>query len=345
MQHSNKREIVNRSVKILIFIAGFILLNCVCNFVFVARDTEKQSRQMWQGYSECEDIDLMFMGTSVGNMVRTEVVDEIVGSNSYNMCTPNQFFGTTIDAVKLVANQHPVKKIIILSGFSSLEEAEDYRAFSAFHNSLYASCSPAVKNEHIMQEMLKRSVSKENVNKPFSMNLWYKWVVGGQKSLGAVKDILIDKVQSLKSGYADEQVAYVINPDEKKYNRIEPAEYAYETDDSKNSWSTCDVSDEALEDLDYIIKYCNANDIEVTVIHTLHRSDYAMKYENEYPEIDTFFRKFVEERGAKYYNMDNEANIRSLFSDDMFVDDEHMGEEGKDEISTIMATLIKEGKL
>ncbi len=106
--------------------------------------------------------------------------------------------------------------------------------------------------------------------------------------------------------------------------------------------SSIDIDARSLKNLDDMANYLKANDIDFTVIVTPHRSDVMEKYGNEYEIIDSYLDEFVTKRGGKYINIDTDAELRNQLPDDMFMDQEHIVDEGNRLVSSKIAMLLKE---
>ena len=85
-----------------------------------------------------------------------------------------------------------------------------------------------------------------------------------------------------------------------------------------------------------------ANDIAAYVIVSPHRLDERQMYGDEYEVLDEFLDEFVTERGARYFNFDDNEEIRQeLDGQDSFKDVEHLNFEGSLIFSRYIAKYVE----
>lgn len=106
----------------------FLLINMLLSFLL--ETVNGASEMMWKGYYAQEEIDTIFIGSSLcQGTFDPQIFDERLGTESYNMGTPLQAMPQTLKALETALEDHDIKTVIFGMGFSSLkldalEEAE-----------------------------------------------------------------------------------------------------------------------------------------------------------------------------------------------------------------------------
>ncbi len=326
------------TIRIILFILLFATITTIMNFVFVQSNWASIDR--WEQYSAKDNVDTLFVGSSVGWVVVPQTIDGLNGTSSVNMSTPNQFYKTSFEAVRFISRQQPLQSVVLLTGFDCLERAEDYTAATAFLRAQYETASLIQREKAVITQKLGRYTDPMFLSSVDSVNIWFDWVESFTYTIPEIYKNVAYRLSRRNPGYNLDFSTPI--------DRINPPNYENILIDDdielakKMDLSSIDIDARSLKNLDDMANYLKANDIDFTVIVTPHRSDVMEKYGNEYEIIDSYLDEFVTKRGGKYINIDTDAELRNQLPDDMFMDQEHIVDEGNRLVSSKIAMLLKE---
>jgi len=322
-------------VRIILFISIFATLIGIMNFYLVQSNWASIDR--WEQYSAKDDIDTLFVGSSVGWVVVPRTIDGLNSCRCVNLSTPNQFYKTSLEAVRFVSKQQPLSMVVLLTGFEGLESSEDYAAAMAFNKAQYET-APLIQREAAAFALkMGRYTDPKFLTSVDSINAWFDWVESFTYSIPEIYKNVAYRRSRKDPGYALDFT--------KKVERKEPQSTTSVKDDISKAQSLdlshIDIDNRSLERLDEMASYLTANDVRFVVIVTPHRSDAGEELGEEYGIIDSFLEDFVTKRGGEYFNIDSDPALRELLPDNMFMDREHIVDEGNDIVSTKIAELLR----
>lgn len=105
--------------KIKIF-SVFLILNMLLSFLL--EPARGASEIMWEGYYKEEELDTVFIGSSLcQGTFDPYVFNRRLGVKSYNMGTPLQAMPQTVKALETALKDHDIKTVIFGMGFSTLK--------------------------------------------------------------------------------------------------------------------------------------------------------------------------------------------------------------------------------
>jgi hypothetical protein len=325
-----------KTIRIILFISIFMAIMRLMNYCLVQSNWASIDR--WEQYSKKDEIDTLFVGSSVGWVVVPRVIDENNGFISANMSTPNQFYKTSNETVRFISTRQPLKRVVLLTGFEGLENPEDYVAAEAFITAQYETAPMVVRESAIFAEKIGRYTDPKFLTSTDSMNIWFDWVEGFTYSFPEI-------IKNIGYRNGRRNKPYTLDITE-RYERLNAAVPGAATDEDIRraadlNLSSLDIDVRTLKILDDMASYLAANDIRFTVIVTPHRSDVGAGYGGEYETIDAFFKDFVTKRGGEYYNIDADPDLRAQLPDEMFKDEEHIVDEGNNTVSMKIAELLR----
>lgn len=99
---------------------------CILNIAasFLIEPANGSSETMWKEYYQEEEIDTIFVGSSVCSAdFAPDIFDERLGVKSFNMGTPAQEIEQTIRAVEVAFAEHEIETVIYGMGFFSLQNS------------------------------------------------------------------------------------------------------------------------------------------------------------------------------------------------------------------------------
>ena len=331
------KKYIFTSIKIILFVSIFAVIIHVMNFYFVPSNWASIDR--WEQYSDKSDVDTLFVGSSVGWVVVPRTINGINNCQSVNMSTPNQFYKTSKEAIRFVSCQQPLQTVVLLTGFEGLESAEDYGAAEAFLEAQYETAGIWQRAWAIFAEKAGRYKDPVFLKSVDSMNIWFDWVENSTYSLPEIVKNVAYRRERAEKSYAFDM--------SKSVERMEPgrASAVPVSEDIKAlremNLSSIETDTRTLKELDEMAAYLKANDIRFVVIVTPHRSDAKEGYGAEYDIIDSYLEDFVTKRGGEYYNIDVDPELRAKLPDDMFMDQEHIVDEGNNIVSEKIAQLLR----
>ena len=325
------------SFRIILFLAILAAITRVMNFILAPSNWASIDR--WEQYSEKEDVDTLFVGSSVGWVVVPRTIDGENNCRCVNMSTPNQFYKTSLEAVKFACAQHPIDTVVLLTGFEGLESPEDYGAAEAFLKAQYET-APVIKRESaVFAEKIKRYTDPVFLTSVDSMNIWFDWVENTTYLLPEIYKNVAYRYDRLDKSYTFDMSKRI---DRNKVYKLNRGLTENDIRAAKElNLAGLNIDPRSLKELDAMAAYLEANSIRFVVIVTPHRSDVAAGYGDEYGIIDSYLEDFVTKRGGKYYNIDIDPDLREKLPDDMFMDREHIVDEGNDIVSVKIAGLLR----
>ena len=326
-----------KTVRIILFISIFALIIHVMNFCLVASNWASIGR--WEQYAAGNDYDTLFVGSSVGWVVVPRTIDGLNNCRCINMSTPDQFYKTSLDAVRFISCQQPLDTVVLLTGFEALERPEDYAAAASFLDAKYETAPVAQRIGAVLADKLGRYTDADFLVSADSINVWFDWVERFTYSMPQI-------VKNIAYRRGRKDPGYVLDLN-KTVDRIDPADDA--PSDLKDDLikgkelklSSISINPVSLEKLNDMAAYLEANSIRFVVIVTPHRSDVRAGYGDEYEVIDTYLRDFVTKRGGDYFNIDTDRELRDQLPDSMFMDREHIVDQGNEIVSERIAQLLR----
>ena len=321
-------------ISIILFVSIFAVIVHVMNFCLVASNWASIDR--WEQYAGNDDYDTLFVGSSVGWVVVPRTIDGLNGCRCVNMSTPDQFYKTSLEAVRFISRRQPLQTVVLLTGFDGLERPEDYAAAAAFLDAQYETAPFRQRIAARLSDRIGRYADMDFLSSTDSINIWFDWVERFTYSIPQIYKNISYRQSRKDPGYRLDMTERIA--------RTEPeTDPAFRDEDIAEipSFSTLDINTLSLEKLDEMASFLAANNIRFVVIITPHRSDTKVAYGDEYDAIDQYLEKFVTTRGGEYYNIDDDPSLRELLPDDMFKDQEHIVDEGNDLVSTKIAQLLR----
>lgn len=323
-------------IRAVLFIIIFAVIIHIMDFCLVVSNWASIGR--WEQYSSDDGYDTLFVGSSVGWVVVPRTIDGLNNCRCVNMSTPDQFYKTSLEAVRFIACQQPLETVVLLTGFDGLEREEDYAAAAAFLDAQYETAPFIQRERAILTDRLRRYANIDFLSSVDSINIWFDWVERFTYSLPQMYKNISYRLERLDPGY-------VLNMD-KSIDRIDPGKegssVAKDIEKAeKLNLSSIDIDSHALEKLDALASYLGANGIRFVVIVTPHRSDVRAGYGDEYDTVDEYLEEFVTKRGGEYFNIDDDPALREELGDEMFMDQEHIVDEGNNLVSEKIAQLLR----
>ena len=324
-------------IRIILFISIFAVIIHIMNYCLVASNGASIDR--WEQYAKSDDYDTLFVGSSVGWVIVPRTIDGINDCHCVNMSTPDQFYKTSLEAVKFVSCRQPLDEVVLLTGFDALERSEDYAAAASFLEAQYETAPTMKRYSAVFADKIGRYSDKEFLTSADSINIWFDWV---ERFTYSIPQIV--KNMAFREGRKDP--GYVLDMN-KSIERTDPGSANKDTTEQDiesalgMNLTNLEINSDSLKKLDEMASYLKANGIRFSVIVTPHRSNVRAQYGDEYELIDSYLEEYVTKRGGRYFNIDSDPELREQLPDDMFMDKEHIVDEGNDIVSKKIAQLLR----
>lgn len=274
-------------------------------------------------------LDTVYIGTSLTyHAIRPDIMDEALGTNSFNLATAAQPLMGTYYLIREAADENPLKKVYlgIIMG-SVKQERLDIRYVSAYENLR----TWKWKLRYLL------SLRRENV---INTSLLYSTRVETYTQFQMIKRNILNKFSGKTSsrygmrGYRHGNGSYDGAHAGKKNDRI-------------NFWNAKkgldQTQEESMEYLEKIAQFCRDEGIELTLLVLPVTQDY-IDGAGDMDAWDGFCREFAEKWDAQFYNFMLYKDRVSEFTNDKFNDEKHLNDAGGELFSHLLAQIEQSGR-
>jgi len=286
-------------VKGVAFLAILFVINSIVSFALIPANGA--SEVMWKDYYEMEDLDVVYIGSSVClRSFNPFILDEMLGTNSFNMGTPSQPIDLTYLALETALKDHNIERVYFGFGYFNLTMPNSQQSEAAFLQA---------RNQHVsVMERMKANLSymfdKANIGKNVSINFVFPWVYNHVPlQLGSIKQ----NIQTKLNGTANEELS-MVNDEMRNYVGRGFGYYKGVLDynnignDNSRTHYYGSFREDLLEKLDAICLLCEENEIELIVINTPRPAFDIVAYGEEYYETYLWLKSYLADKGALYYD-------------------------------------------
>lgn len=345
MQYS---KYVKRILKGILFAALFILLTIGLDAVF--EFDEGDTERMLVDYSGQESLNMIFTGNSAGKFMKYKRYSELSGENGFNMCTPSQGLEVAYKNIFMASSQHPIKHVVLFITYDTFNDDNTEPIEHIYDRVILSSEKPVERFEDTVKKEILESIEPDRIAREDSINLWIPWTKETVSDWNSIRNnIKRRSTRLIKGNRLGHDIAYSLERVTYETKAYEPSEDDINllSDDIMNI-ENLDIPDgmlntDKLAKLDKILVYCRDNGIKISVIVTPHRTDYFDRYESYrgYSEVlDDYLRDFINRRGHKYYNAEEDLNLHEVLPDSYFYDAEHIDEEHSITATEYMTEII-----
>ncbi|MBQ8279957.1 MAG: SGNH/GDSL hydrolase family protein [Roseburia sp.] len=325
-------------IKGVAFVAILFVINSILSFALIPANGA--SEVMWNDYYEMEDLDTIYIGSSVClRSFNPYILDEMLGTNSFNMGTPSQPIDLTYLALQTALNEHDIERVYFGFGYFNLTMPNSQQSEAAFLQA---------RNQHVgvlerVKENLSYMLKKENIGESVSVNFMFPWVYNHvQLQVGSI----MQNVQAKLAGSSSENLA-MVNDEMRNYVGRGFGYYKGVLDynnignDNSRTHYYGEFRPDLLEKLDAICALCEEKGVELVVINTPRPTFDVISYGEEYYDTYLWLEEYLTERGAVYYDF-NFAKPE-VFADkpEYYFNFEHLNQEGADAFSKAFAGFEK----
>ena len=306
----------------LIVLAAVNLLLC-----FLIEPANGASARMWSGYYAQEELDTIFVGSSVCQQTFIpEVFDEKLGVKSYNMGTPSQAMPQTLQAIEVAMEEHEIKTIVYAMGFSSLMYEPIPEAEITFE-------SARVRKKGGIDgtiETIKYMFSEDVIASEKSVNFLFPWLYNYEElTVDAMVKNAEGKLQRVNK-YFETGIYDETDGLQKGFRNDDYGVFNYDNRWVHNTYNYYgeEFSADMLEEFETMLVFCQEHDVELIVINAPHPAFDVVTCYQSYAKNESILKEYCEKYDADYYDFSLAKPEVFETKTSYFGDYEHLNREG-----------------
>lgn len=319
----NFSKVMIRVCVLLLFVIGLeSAIRFCCENWKLATVMSKQERKELEG-----TLDTLYCGTSIAYCAYNPVIlDEKLGTSSFNLGTASQPCVGTYHLVRETAEKNPIKEIYLTISIPTLKaERLPQRYLSAFETMRSLKWKlgylAAVKDNDLTTQALFYSTRVEP--EEYTKTKKIRSNIENKKNPGK-------KVE----GYEERGFRTC----EKYYHSEGPIK------NSKNNYwfgeqGDAQLDPEAVTYMKKLAAFCKKKDIKMTMVVVPWSQDY-IDAAGDLDDMDRVCRELTEEMGIEYYNFLLYKNREKLFTNYVFKDEQHLNTTGGNLFSALLADVV-----
>ena len=322
-------------MKSLCFVFVLGLVNILLSFLL--EPVYGVSDSMWREYSEETALDTIFVGSSVcATTFDPQILGETLAIKSFNMGTPAQPIGQSLDAIEIAHKEHGIQTVIMGTGFFIFQEDPTEEAEMTFTMG-HARLKGGIEG---LLESISYMLSEEVVRTENSINYAFPWLYNHVEiSPNAIYRNVADKLQAKK----DDELREDVNAEGEKGFRPYYGEIDKDTIWTNNSYYCYSgtLEPRMMAKFKELMTYCNENGIELIVVNTPHPAYDIVTGYSYYENMDRVISGLCKDYGAAYY--DFSLVKPELFENKMeyFYDFEHLNYDGAQKFSNMFCKFLQ----
>lgn len=315
---------IYKKIKLPWFLIVLCILNMVLNFLIVP--VNGASDTMWKQYYEEEEIDTIFVGSSISAATFDPLIfDDILGVKSFNMGTPAQSFVQSLEALESAFDEHGIRRVILSVGFFSFQE----KMLDVAEMSFVMGRTKGKGGIDGLMDSVGWLMSEDVVENEKSVNYLFPWLYNSVTlSAEGIYENLLEKM-SLQNADISNRMPKGYRPyfgEGIDWDRIwiENSLYYY----------SGTVEPEMIDSFKEIMKLCNSKEgVELVVVNTPHPVYDVISYYGIYEEMDAIVRELCESYEIEYYDFSLVKPELFDTESDYFYDCEHLNHKGAQSFS------------
>lgn len=326
-----------RLLRYLKYIRFFVLL-IIANVMlsFLLEPVDGASGVMWKEYYQEDDLDTVFVGSSVcGSIMDPYVFNEVMGVNSFNMGTPSQAVPQTIQSIEEAIKDHDIKTVVFAMNFSTLK-------YSVFEEAELTFQKARVRNiggVDALKESIAFMFSEDVRDTEKSVNFLFPWIYNRvELSFSSIAENVKQKVMDRKSkdDIQDTAISY------KGFQNTSDTLFNYDNrwENTSNIRYSASFDEEMLEEFENLLVLCNEKKVDLIVVATPHPPYDVIACMDSYEENGKTLSELCSSYGVDFYDFSlakAEAYEPTL---ENFCDNEHLNLEGAQDFSRQLAEFI-----
>lgn len=324
------KKILFATSRIALIIAIVLILDVV-NFIFYS--ASGSCHEMVTSYRNQENIDTIFVGPSYCRQgIDPRVVDQIAGTNSFNMGTDSQPMTVSYDLIRRACKEHTISTVVLVTGYDFFNRDTITTPAEVTYNheitagqGLYDKISTA----------FRFITSSDHFGNMESINYIFPWIYNRI-------DLNISSIsKNIKNKLFPSTDYFPLNGYGNASGVANFNDYSVTKQTLLSSCNSTSLDSWGFEQLDAICKLCKENGVQLFVVNLPFSAFNVLSfgiddYYNNYLEI----KGFLSDRGVNYFDF-NFAKP-SLFDnqDSYYVDSQHLNQEGAAALSTALSKII-----
>lgn len=320
----------SKRYKIGLFLLTVFLVNTILSFLI--EPARGASDNMWKGYYSEEDIEMLFLGSSLSSAsFDPAVFERELGVNAFNMGTPMQSIASNKRALQVAVEEHDIQTVIIGIGFFVLQEEPFRDAEMTFEKEL-ARHTGGLKGwkrslEYVLSDNMRESEK--------SINYWFPWIYNKE-------DYLLDTIKRNVVSKWGLMIERLHGKEEEAFKGYQSANgLVDENDGNSYEWYNQSFLETNIKDLEELLELCNQYELDALVINTPHPEFDVKSCETVYAEHDVILRSLCNKYNVEYY--DFSLAKETIFQDDIsfYHDFEHLNYKGSQVFSEVVCNFLK----
>ena len=332
----------------VLLLVSVALCNALLTLVFVPYGSK--SELAWTDYAKEDKIDCVVVGTSTSmRNIDPRILDEQLDVKSFNFATPSQMLDESYVAVRTVAEDHDIKRVILGLSHSQLLRSAKPNPGSPF---MYER-SRVVNLQQQLEGVGYLMFNSGAISEPASLNMLFPWVSGMvSKSPAAIVEnaqMKLDGTSLYDAAKANEPgVTYCgkgFSGKTKKlnYNGSEATSYFAQQrrdDVGVNSGKANSIDPSRKRVLIDLCDYCQEHGIELIAVAPPLASFNIIEYGSDYFELGHEVHDLVESHGGRYFDINLARSELFDPKESYFSDAEHLNFDGATAFTSSLCELV-----
>lgn len=309
---------IYKKIKLPGFLIVLCILNMVLNFLIVL--VNGASDTMWKQYYEEEEIDTLFVGSSISAATFDPLIfDDILGVNSFNMGTPAQSFVQSLEALESVFDEHEIRTVILSAGFFSFQE----KVLDVAEMSFVMGRTKGKGGIAGIMDSVSWLMSEKVVENEKSVNYLFPWLYNNiTLSAEGIYGNILEKMGLTNSDTSNRMP--------KGYRPYFGEGIDWDRIWTENSlyYYSGTVESEMMESFEEIMELCNSKGVKLVVVNTPHPVYDVVSCHGIYEEMDKMVRDLCESYEIEYYDFSLVKPELFDTESEYFYDCEHLNHKG-----------------
>ena len=344
-EHSSyARNAGQQSLDHITFCAVLIALIVVINmiFSFLIEPYRSSSDEMWRGFAAADSPDTVYTGSSQAMCaINPAVMDEALGTTSYNMATNMQSLHCSLDAIRTAYDRYAISSAVLCIDYELLStpRSDNSRAEESFYHAKAKISSIRSRIADTISFVFDPAL----FGKAASLTYFFPWIY--------------NRDTDIRNNIAEKQADTVLKTDgHRDVNGFEPSneqvpdEKVFISYEESAEWSrqknltVPSVSEENLRDYNRILEYCQDHGIQLTVIVVPYLNVFSIYDYTGYMNVKSQLTSLAQNAGFAYYDFN--LLLPSVYEkrNSEFKDYGHMNTMGAERFSSWLADFLQKAQ-
>lgn len=326
-----------RGLKKVRYLAVLVVVNTL--LCFLLEPESGASGRMWAGYYAEEELDMIFVGSSVSQQTFIpDIFNEYMGVKSYNMGTPSQAVPQTLRAIDVAVEEHDIDTVVFGMGFSTLKYGPISEAELTFE-------SARARQKGGIQGVLgtlSYIYSEDVRGTEDSINFLFPWLYNYESiSIGKMVENVTLKLEEMKEEFShgpvdetDGLLKGFRNDDRRVFNEEEKWE--------SNTYHSYEAyfDSEMLAEFNVLLEFCSEKNLDLIVVNTPHPSFDVVACYEFYEKNQNQVLEYCEKYDVEYYDFSLAKPEIFENKPEYFCDYEHLNRQGSEVFCQQLSTFL-----